>query len=378
MGAGFRIFDVTDPAHPFIAGQYTDPGWEGDIQARGDLAAIAFDPVGVTPKTSACLLQKSATNGGIDLVRLAYKPSTATFTTSLVDCVLAPGRGAHNSTMHPSGTWLAMLAPSGNGWVDVVDLRGAAPLLRYRIIGTRTDALCPAGATYTCVVTGKNWSPHDLSFSRDGNTMYVAAVNLTAIVDVTNVLSGQAPIIKVIPNDNAPGGLASPQNIEISHQSDVSSDGKILLITDERGGGLSNTDCNTDPNGVIGAGHYWALAPLDGYPQTSTASPANPVKLGIWIYPNPILAPDPLQPALASVGRAERGCTIHVFRLGGNGSVGPGPIDSTNDGVSRLPLREFSVAHYGAGNWHVDFSGPSSSADGISEDPRSTWGKTLG
>jgi hypothetical protein len=36
------------------------------------------------------------------------------------------------------------------------------------------------------------------------------------------------------------------------------------------------------------------------------------------------------------------------------------------------------TGHYGAGTWHVDFSGPSSSTDGVAEDPRSTWGNTLG
>jgi hypothetical protein len=36
------------------------------------------------------------------------------------------------------------------------------------------------------------------------------------------------------------------------------------------------------------------------------------------------------------------------------------------------------TAHYGAGTWWLDFSGPSRSDDGVAEDPRSTWGNTLG
>jgi hypothetical protein len=291
--------------------------------------------------------------------------------------VLTVGRGAHNATLHPSGNWLAVSAPSGNGWVDVVDL-GGTPAIRYRIIGTSTSTLCPGPPAFTCIVTGTNWSPHDISFSRDGNTMYVAAVNLTAIVDVTNVLAGQASLTTVIPNLNQSGGLANPGNIDISHQADVSSDGKILLITDERGGGLDNTDCNTDANGVIGAGHFWALEPISGLPQTTTATSTNPVKLGIWIYPNPTLAVDALQPVLTGLGRTERGCTIHVFRHGGNGTAGPGPIDPTFDGVSDLPVRQLTTAHYGAGVWWLDFSAAASSLDGVAEDPRTTWGNTLG
>lgn len=170
MGAGLRIFDISDPAHPFIAGEYTDPGWENDVQVRGDVAVLTFDPVGVTPKTSACLFKKSATQGGVDIISLTYNPTTATFTTSLLDCVLTVGRGAHNATLHPSGDWLAVSAPSGNGWVDVIDLRAMdppkPPAIRYRIVGTSTSTACPATAAFTCIVTGTNWSPHDISLDR--------------------------------------------------------------------------------------------------------------------------------------------------------------------------------------------------------------------
>jgi hypothetical protein len=41
-------------------------------------------------------------------------------------------------------------------------------------------------------------------------------------------------------------------------------------------------------------------------------------------------------------------------------------------------VRQFVTGHYGAGTWRVDFSGPSSSTDGVPEDPRSTWGNALG
>src|SRR5215212_9131510 len=45
MGAGPRIFDVTDPANPTPAGGYTDPGWENDVQVRGDVLVSTFDGV---------------------------------------------------------------------------------------------------------------------------------------------------------------------------------------------------------------------------------------------------------------------------------------------------------------------------------------------
>ena len=379
MGGGLRIFDVTNPAEPSLAGAYTDPGWQNDVQVRGDLAVVGFDPIGgVNPSTSVCLQGKNA-SGGVDLVRLTYNATTANFTTSLIDCVSAsPGGGAHNSTLHPSGEWLAMVNPRTNGSVDVVDLVGpGTPKRVYRIVqnGTLANSACAGAAAGQCISNGRagTWSPHDVSFSREGSKMYVAAVgNDTVIVDVSNVLGGSAPWVGVVPNDRNGGGVANDRNdLEISHQSDSSSDGAILGITDERGGGTGETRCNTDPNGVIGGIHFWRL-PITGVASESAS------RLGAWFYPNPGLLADPLTPILTTIGRTERACTIHVFRMGGNGTSGPGEIAAGFDGVSRLPNRQLAVAHYGAGVWHLDFGSASSSLDGIAEDPQSAWGNTLG
>jgi hypothetical protein len=387
MGAGLRIFDITEPRRPRFAGGYLDPGWQNDVQVRGDLAVIGFDPLtsGINPSTSACLQAKGA-SGGVDLVRLEYDRSTARFETSLIDCVSAsPSGGAHNSTLHPSGTWLAMINPRGHGSVDVVDLRGATPTRTYRIVqnATLANTACtsPALLPARCISNGRagTWSPHDLHFSRDGRTMYVAAVgNDTVLVDVTNVLSGTVSTIGVAPNDSPPTGDVStnPHDVSISHQSDVTSDGDILVVTDERGGGLSETRCNTSSSGVIGGMHFWALERLSGAPQSTGASPATPKRIGGWFYPNPLLKPLPL--AFTTVPRTERACTIHVFRLGGNGTASPGSVQRGFDGVSSLPRRQAVSAHYGAGVWHIDFSRAPSARDGVTESSFTTWGNTLG
>jgi hypothetical protein len=56
MGAGLRIFDVTDPSHPTHAGSYVDSGWENDIQVRGNIAVATFDGVnGEDSSASTCL-----------------------------------------------------------------------------------------------------------------------------------------------------------------------------------------------------------------------------------------------------------------------------------------------------------------------------------
>ena len=356
MGGGTRIFDITDPARPTAAGRYTDPGYQNDVAVRGDLLVLGFDSLGVSGATSDCLRQKGgggtggSTKAGVDIVRLIYDANRATFATSLIDCYLSSrsSAGAHTTTIHPSGQWLSVNT-SFTG-LEVVDLRSGTPVLAQYLPDAIVD------------------DAHDVSFSRDGNTLYSAGLDSTRVVDVTDVVNGRpARVLATIPNAATPEQGADGQVIQLSHQSDTSSDGKVLVVTDEAGGGITETGCNEGPDGKIGAAHFWSLANL-----------AAPRKLGTWLYPDPGLLVDPLTPALAAIGRAERACTIHVFRNGGNGSAGPGPIAAGFDGVSSLPSRQLVTAHYGAGTWWLDFSGPSRSDDGIGEDPRSTWGNTLG
>ncbi|MGH2379771.1 MAG: LVIVD repeat-containing protein, partial [Candidatus Limnocylindria bacterium] len=352
MGAGLRIFDITTPTRPVLAGSYTDPGWQNDVQVRGDTAVISFDPVVVGPHVSACLRAKQPTadEGGSDILRLSFDPATAKFTTSLLDCYLVQtaGNGAHNATLHPSGEWLAI--DTTRTGVEVVDLR-SAPVSMVRKI--------PAP------VIG---AAHDTSFSADGNTMYAASPGTgTFIADVSNIFERDATTIAFIPQTTEAGGTANPRNVTTSHQADVSSDGNVLVFTDERGGGLSNTACNTDPAGVIGGMHFWDVS-----------APAAPERLGTWFYPNPTLALDALDPVLTSIGRTERACTVHVFRNGGNGSVSPGPIQPGFDGVSSLPATQNVAAHYGAGVWWIDYASAPSATDGIAEHPLTDWGNTRG
>jgi hypothetical protein len=394
MGAGFRIYDVTEPTMPVRAGGYLDSGWQNDVQVAGDIVVSTFDGVsGEDSSASTCLKTRypNASGQGVDIFRLDYNELTAKFETNLLTCVANPPGGAHNSTLHPGASWLAISNPSSDWAVDVVDLRNASAgeaVHRYRLIDESRQASagrCPSGASFTCVVVKRPdgtsaaglWRPHDVHFSRDGRTMYVAAINSTFIVDVRGVLSGQVRTIAVIPN-RVNDDTNDPNNISISHQADVTPDGKLLVVTDEAGGGLNNTACNETADGLIGALHFYALAPISGVAASQGAKPAAPKKLGFYVNPNPTRAPDPLGPVIAGLPRAERGCTVHVFRIGGNGTASPGESASGFGGVSTLPSRQLTTAWYGAGVWRVDFSGPPRSDDGIAEDSRTTWGNTLG
>lgn len=427
MGAGFRIFDVTDPSQPIRAGGYVDSGWQNDIQVRGNVAVSTFDGVaGEDSTASTCLKERhpEAMGQGVDIFRLVFDrqkaaspgPLSRPFTVELLTCVANPPGGAHNSTLHPSGEWLAISNPSSDWAVDVIklDLSGPAPkaVHKYRLIDeSRRDLAgrCPSGATFTCIVMERPaapalgsdptfppcspapcasstsaaglWRPHDVSFSADGDTMYVAALNSTFIVGVRNVLSGSVRTKTIIPNlYEQPREVANRYNIQLSHTADVNPGGKLLVINDERGGGLSETSCNTSESGVIGALHIWALRPVDGIARSSGATVSNPKKLGVWFNPNPTLLSDELEDEiqeLLPVGRLERGCTVHQSRIGGNGSAGPGPSHPSFDGVSRMGPFRLSYGGYGMGVWVMDFGLRSRDDDGIAEDPNSTWGNTL-
>jgi hypothetical protein len=385
-GCRFRIYDVTDPDHPKRAGGYDDPGWQNDVQVRGDIVVSTFDGLaGEDSSASTCLKTRypNAQGQGVDIVRLDYNELTATFETNLLTCVGNPPGGAHNSTLHPSGEWLAIENCCSDWALDLIDLRQAATgqaIHRWRFIDASRQASagrCPSGASFTCVVVTKPdgssasglWDPHDAHFSRDGKTMYVAAINSTFIVDVSKALEGRLKTVAVILNSDG---------MTISHQADVTPDGKVLVVTDEAGGGVSNTGCNTTPQGFMGAMHFYALGSIKGVSASAGATPSAPKKLGIYVNPNPTLAPDPLAGVLGTLPRAERGCTVHVFRIGGNGSSSPGEAQAGLGGVSSLSNRELVTAWYGGGVWWVDFSSAPSSTGAIAEDPRTTWGNTKG
>jgi hypothetical protein len=478
MSEGLNIYDVTNPQIPVIAGNWTSAGWQFDVQVRGNLGAVSFDGLSNEPSTlSSCLKEffPGSNDQGDDILRFVFNPFAAAgmpvgdiaipphFIVENPTCIAVPPGGAHNTTINPTGRWMAISNPSD--WsADVVDLRpvttgedrtnlrsgdlaaqGRFPVHRYRLIdgSQATPNRCQGRAQppgpVTCIVMqrpgagalGSNpatvpstrscvadrpdidirsntpcglWRPHDIFFSRDGRTMFVAAINATWIVDVSNVLETSC-----VPNPHPAGAVCPPINvrtiaiipnatgqeqstsevIEISHQADVTPDEKILVIGDEKGGGLSNDRCNTEPNtntsGEIGGLHFWALDEINGVARSAGASRSNPRKLGFWVYPQPGVGPDPIQEAidasntrrgLSTNPRSERGCTVHVFRIGGNGTASPGPIAPGFDGVSRLPSRQLTAGHYGAGVWWVDFSGPP--RDPFDEDARTTWGSTLG
>ena len=75
MGAGTRIFDVTDPAHPSAAGRYTDPGYQNDLQVAGDTLVLGFDSLSPSGATSVCLRTKGSRDGRPDEGGRRHRPA---------------------------------------------------------------------------------------------------------------------------------------------------------------------------------------------------------------------------------------------------------------------------------------------------------------
>jgi hypothetical protein len=373
---------------------------------------------------------------GTDVFKLNYDAATARFSPSHVSCIPNGPGGSHTATIHPSGDWLAISNP-GDRSIDIVDLRKLdeatfenKPPIIYRIIDAtylpkpgEFNSRCPAGATFKCIVardpsgapaTQRNdpndtakitkgcettatgspppavgaapaqtqfcFRPHDVFFSKDGKTAYCACLNSTFVMDVSRALEAGLendpnpfPTLSIIENRfDPPGEPDSANNISLSHQADTTPDEKILVVSDERGGGTNEMSCQ-HPGGLIGALHFFALAPIQGVPASADASKRNPVKLGVYVNPSPLLPPD-------AMARTERGCTVHVFRIGGNGAGSPGEgANQGLGGVSTIGSRQLVTAWYGAAVWYIDFSAPPDTATGdtVKEDGQTTWGNTL-
>lgn len=319
MGFGFRIFEITDPAHPVLVGAFASPNYQNDIQVLGNLAVLSSDlpPFPGDPHHPVC--ETCGVFEGIEVV------DTSDLTLPQAVSALWIDGGAHNATLIGSVAYIS--TPSRRA-MDIVDLSDPAdPHVILRV--TETDRC--AGSPYPCtVVKGaeSEFRPHDitaLTMPDKGHRLYVAAVESTFILDVND--PRKVRMVSKIPNGEP---VSDYSNIQISHQSDPSPDGRLLVVSDERGGGLE-VGC---PGGGL---HVYDIT-----------SEANPKKLGVYFAPDTPL---------------HGNCTVHNFRF--------------------LPDRNVLVtAWYTAGSWVVDMTGPPGEGEldngAVNSGQTTTWGRTLG
>jgi hypothetical protein len=322
IGDGTHIIDITDPALPHVAATYSASGRHNDValyrDASHDLLFVAFDADGAN--TSECLRG----HGGVDIVEMNFNPATGDFRPVLLDCyVTADGTGAHTITMHPSGKWLSInTAEQGVEILLLGTIPASSPGEFMRLSGgPKIDSRFVDLA-------------HDVSFSQAGSLLVSAGVDSARVVELAGSTLTQPTLSRTIDDPE----------ITVFHQADLTATGDVLVVSDERvtarvqglgGDGDNEVRCHADGSqDNIGSLYFF--------------SPATGVRLGSWTYPA-LAITEPLDTEL----RLERGCTVHVFRIGGNGPSGPG-----GPGASTLPATQLVVGHHGAGVWWVDFTDP--------------------
>jgi hypothetical protein len=326
MGSGFRVFDLGDRARPALVGLYPSPSYQNDIQVEDELVVLSSDmpPYPGDPHHPVCGACEAFE--GVELVDVSIPTAPRRLAKLWIE------GGAHNSTL--AGEVLYVSNPSSRA-MDVVDVsRPRAPRVVLRV----AEAAGCAQSPYPCQVVAPgedDWRPHDITVRPapgGGHRLYVAAIEATFILEVDrHVLERRrrdsVRVVAKIPN----GDPASYANLEIAHQADPSPDGRLLVVSDERGGGISEIGC---PGGGL---HVYDLSHA-----------ARPRKLGVYFAPDT---------------HPHGNCTVHVFRF--------------------LPDRSvLTTAWYAAGSWVVDVSGPASPGELDNRTARpgqqTTWGRTLG
>jgi hypothetical protein len=272
---GMQIINITDPRNPRRVAVYDCQITQGDIQVwRNEgrvLASYTADgTVGEPGAASRCGtdLDLEASDAGTVIVDLTNprNPTTVSF--------LPVELGSHNMTIHPSGDYLynsnSDLATSTSPTIAIFDI---------------SDPERPEHVqdfSFPCVPASLGCESHDVTFSKNGERAYSAALSQTLVLDTTDP-----------ENPEIVSEIIDP-SINVVHQSDPvtlrKENGKtrqVLVITDERAGAAGSVEC---PGGGL---HLYDI--------TGKKEKA-PEKMGTWFIP----AAQP-QPGTT--------CTSHVLRM---------------------------------------------------------------
>jgi hypothetical protein len=314
---GLSVLDVTEPRAPRVVSTYAShagcPTADGqflaehanqlpdeDVIIDAALGATAWEnDLSITPDGRIAILGADAPGrchdpeyGGLELVDISdvRKPRTLALTRDV--------GYAHSVTVDPFHPWLAYVSTSdGNDFIDVVDFRSClggvaatqacAPNVGRIDLDPSSLSGLPTGDEEDIVDTGC----HDIRFLP--GRLYCAAVSTTVILDtsrisgVSNALSCNrsaaeradgprvadcsawsnarfrdegssldARLVAVIPHGGPDTEKPPTEDVQISHQAEPVDDGRILLVTDERGGGLNADVPTTCPAGGI---HFYDI-----------------------------------------------------------------------------------------------------------------------
>lgn len=234
IGHGFQIIDITNPRLPLVAGAFVDPGvnYQGDPQVnpRRNIVSISTDGA------PAATLGHGGVAAGVTLVDISNLSAP-----TLLSTVRNIG-GAHNSTIIDD-RYIYTALPTRI--IDYSDPRNPVVLP-----AARSSAICGHDLTvdpnrpdrlYSACSSGNRWQVVDISDPANPKV-------LSTVVDTM---------------------------ISIPHQADPAPDSSFVVVSDERGGGVTNEFA---PGG---GGHVYDISGK----YIPGASETNPKKMGIYFAP---------------------------------------------------------------------------------------------
>ncbi len=282
---GMQIVDITNPRESQIVSVYDCGVTQGDVQVFRQrskpgrtFVAYASDTYG--DGTSTCYqeaaalgfeVQKSATAGKNGTFIAEITDPLHPVTVSFVDIT----QGAHNQTVHPSGNFLynsnSDLITSFQPAIEVFDIRNFAAPVKVKELNLPTRP-------------GLGTESHDISFSKNGQRAYSAALSQGVVINTANpadptvVSSWMDPAINVW------------HQIEPYTTTDAAGNTREFLIAeDEFAGAAGGPVC---PSG--GFHVYEITGDLEEAPE----------KVGYWNIDD-----------VGFSGDAAGTCTAHVFRI---------------------------------------------------------------
>jgi hypothetical protein len=282
---GMQIVDVTNPRQSEIVSVYDCGVTQGDVQVfrqgskpRRTFIAYASDTFG--DGTSTCYQEAAAL--GFDVKKPDGTGKNGTFIAEITDPLnpvtvsfVEIAQGAHNQSVHPSGNFLynsnSDLITSFRPAIEVFDISNFAAPVKVKELNLPTRP-------------GLGTESHDISFSKDGQRAYSAALSQGVVINTAN------------PADPTVVSSWVDPAINVWHQVDpytttdaAGNTREFLIAEDEFAGAAGGPVC---PSGGF---HVYEI--------TGNLEEA-PAKVGYWNIDDAGFS-----------GDATGTCTAHVFRI---------------------------------------------------------------
>ena len=273
---GLQIINITDPRNPRRVAVYDCAINQGDVQVWRNggrvLASYTADSTfGAVGAASDCGqdLKVSPDQSGTVIVDLTRprNPSSVSF--------IPVAEGSHNMTIHPSGKYLY------NSNSDLLTA-GPDPAIAIFDVSNPRKPEFVRNFPIPFVPTSLGSESHDITFSKNGNRAYSAALSQTLVLDTSNPRSPSLVSQIVDPQVNVSHG-ADPVTLRRADGSRR----EVLIVSDERAGAAGSVEC---PGG--GLHLYDITGELEKDPQ----------KIGSWYI-------DDASPQDGAT------CTAHVMRI---------------------------------------------------------------